>query len=73
MARDMQRRGPVERRGRGVRPLHTLMMVAVGVAAVVIAFWAFSFVVGVIAFLVKVVVVVAIFGALFWLLAGRRR
>lgn len=74
MARDVQQRGSgVERRSRGVRPLHTLTMVAVGVAAVVVAFWAFSFVVGVVAFLVKVVVVVAIIGVLAWLLVGRRR
>lgn len=57
----------------GLRPLHTLTVVAVGVVGVLVAFWALSFVAGIVWGLVKVVVILAVVGGLVWLLAGRRR
>ncbi len=60
-------------RGGGLRPLQTLAMVAIGVLAVVVAFGVLHFIVGVIAILVKLVVVLAVIAAVAWLLLGRRR
>ncbi len=62
-----------ERRTGGLRPLHTLAVVAVGVVGVLVAFWVLSSIAGVIWGIVKVVVIVAVLGGLVWLLAGRRR
>jgi hypothetical protein len=63
---------PRQRSGR-LRPLHTLAIVAVGVVGVLIAFWALSFIAGLIWGVVKVVVIVAVIGGLLWLFLGRRR
>lgn len=63
---------PQQRTGR-LRPLHMLAVVAVGVVGVLIAFWALSFIAGLVWGLVKVVVIVAVLGGLVWLLLGRRR
>jgi len=76
MARDVERgsrRDVTRRRSGGLRPLHTLALVAVGVVGVLVAFWALSFIAGVVWGLVKVVVIVAVLGGLAWLLLGRRR
>lgn len=62
-----------ERRTGGLRPLHTLAVVAVGVVGVLVAFWVLSSIAGVIWGIVKVLVIVAVLGGLVWLLAGRRR
>lgn len=75
MARDVEPRSPrgvAGRRTGGLRPLHTLGVIAVGVVAVLVAFWALSFIVGVVWFLVKVVAVVALVGGVLWLFLGRR-
>lgn len=61
------------RRSRGLRPLHTLAVVAIGVVGVLVAFWALSFIVGIVAGLVKVVVILAIIGGAVWLFGRRRR
>jgi hypothetical protein len=52
--------------------VHTLAVVAVGVAGVLIAFWVLSSIAGLIWGLVKVVVIVAVLAGLVWLLLGRR-
>ena len=62
-----------QRRTGGLRPLHTLAVVAVGVVGVLVAFWVLSSIAGVIWGIVKVLVIVAVLGGLVWLLAGRRR
>lgn len=76
MARDVDTRsqGHLERHRRGgIRPFHVLGVTAVAVVGVVVAFWALSFVAGVIWALVKAAVVVAVVGGLLWLVARRRR
>ena len=77
MARDVEpetdKGVDVERRSDRLRPLHTLAVVAVGVVGVLVAFWALSFIAGVLWAFVKVVVIVAVLGALVWVLFGRRR
>jgi hypothetical protein len=82
MARDIERDiEPDDRRDRvdvprhrsnRLRPVHTLAVVAVGVAGVLIAFWVLSSIAGLIWGLVKVVVIVAVLAGLVWLLLGRR-
>jgi hypothetical protein len=62
-----------QRRSGGLRPLHTLALVAVGVVGVLIAFWVLSSIAGIIWGIVKVIVIVAVLGGLAWLLVGRRR
>lgn len=61
------------RRSRGLRPLHTLAVVAVGVVGVLVAFWALSFIAGIVWGLVKIAVIVAVVAGVVWLFAGRRR
>jgi hypothetical protein len=75
MSRELDRKanGGVERRPGRLRPVHTLAVVAVGVVGVLIAFWALSFIAGVVWGLVKVVIIVAVLGGLVWLLLGRSR
>ncbi len=67
------RGGSPQRRSGGLRPLHTLAVVAVGVVGVLIAFWVLSSIAGVLWGFVKVVVIIAVLGGLVWLLVGRRR
>ena len=62
-----------QRRSGGLRPLHTLAVVAVGVVGVLVAFWVLSSIAGVIWGIVKVIVIIAVVGGLVRLLAGRRR
>lgn len=62
-------------RGRtgGLRIVHTLALVGVGVLGVVVAFWVLSAIAGFLWGLVKVVVILAVIGGLLWLLLRRRR
>ena len=62
-----------ERKGSGLRPMHGLAMVAVGVVGVLVAFWALSFVAGIVWGIVKLAIVVAVVLGVFWLIVGRRR
>jgi hypothetical protein len=62
---------PQRKRG-GLRPLHTLALVGVGVVGILIAFWVLSSIAGLIWGLVKVVVILAVLGGLAWLFLGRR-
>lgn len=61
------------RRQSALRPAHTGVVVVSVVASAIVAFWAFSFVAGLVAFFVKVVVVVAIVTLVFRLLTRRSR
>jgi hypothetical protein len=61
------------RRSRGLRPLHTLAVVAIGVVGVLVAFWALSFIAGIVWGIVKVAVIVAVIAGVLWLFLGRRR
>lgn len=65
--------GPVEHRPRSIRPLHALAVGAACVVAVLVGFWAISFLAGILWGVVKAVVIVGIVGGLVWLLARRRR
>ena len=60
------------RRPGGLRPLHTLAIVAVGVVGVLVAFWALSFIAGIVWGVVKAVVIVAVLAAVVWFFLGRR-
>ena len=62
-----------QRRSGGLRPLHTLAVVAVGVVGVLVAFWVLSSIAGIVWGLVKVVVIVGVLGGVVWLLRRRRR
>jgi len=67
------RGGAPQRRSGGMRPLHTLAVVAVGVVGVLIAFWVLSSIASIIGIVVKVVIIAAVIGGLVWLFSGRRR
>ncbi len=67
MARDVE-----QRKSGGLRVVDKAIMVAVGVVGVLIAFWALSALAGFLWGLVKVAVVVAVLGGLFWALVRRR-
>ena len=60
---------------RGLRPGHTLTVVAAAVIAAIVVYVAFSWVVGLLAFLIKTVVVVAVIAGVVYLVTrrGRRR
>jgi Flp pilus assembly protein TadB len=75
MAHDLERRsaGDVDKRRAGLRPLHTLGVVALGVVGVLVAFWVLSSIAGIVWGLVKVVVIVGVLGGVVWLLRRRRR
>lgn len=70
---DEARGGAPRHRSGGIRPMHTLAVVAVGVVGVLIAFWALSSIAGFVWGLVKVVIIIAVLAGLVWLLVGRRR
>jgi hypothetical protein len=59
----------------GLRPGHKLTVVAVAVVAAIVAYLAFSWIVGLVAFLIKTVLVIAVIGGVLYLLMrrGRRR
>lgn len=76
MANDMEPRTGrgVSRRGSGgIRPLHTLALVGVGVVGVLVAFWVLSSIAGLVWFFVKVAAIIGVIGGLAWLLLGRGR
>ncbi|MGH9081969.1 MAG: hypothetical protein ACRDY3_06610 [Acidimicrobiales bacterium] len=68
MARSVERR-----RGGGLRPGHGLAVAAVAVVGVLVAFWALSFIAGILWGVVKVVVIVAVVAGLVRLLVRHRR
>ena len=66
--------GEVEPRGGGgLRAVDGVLLVAVGVVGVLIAFWVLSAVAGFVWGLVKLVVVVALVLGVLYLLLGRRK
>jgi len=61
---------------RGLRPGHKLTVVAAAVIAAIVAYLAFGWIVGLVAFLIKTVLVIAVIGGVLYLVlrrAGRRR
>jgi hypothetical protein len=68
MARDIEKR-----KSGGLRVVDGVVLVAVGVVGVLIAFWVLSAVAGIVWGLVKIVILVAIVVGVLWLLLGRRR
>jgi hypothetical protein len=67
---------PTSRQERGLRPGHKLTVVAVGVIAVIVAFFVVHTVFSLVAILFKTIVVIAIIGGVLYLVfrhAGRRR
>lgn len=74
MARNVQQAGSIEKRSSaGLRPVHALAVVVAGVVGLLVAFWALSFIVGLVWGVVKVAVVVAVIAVLVRLFVGRRR
>ena len=66
--------GDIEKRkSGGLRVVDGVVLVAVGVVGVLIAFWVLSAVAGVVWGLIKIVILVAIVVGVLWLLLGRRR
>lgn len=61
-----------ERKSSGLRPLHGLALVAVGVVGVLVAFWALSFIAGLVWGFVKAAIVVALVLGVLWLILRRR-
>jgi hypothetical protein len=68
MAKDIEKQ-----RAGGLRPRHTLGVVAVGVVGVLVAFWALSFIVGAVWVVVKLAVIAAVVYGVVRLMMGRRR
>jgi hypothetical protein len=68
MAREVE----PQQRGGGLRPRHGLALVVVGVAGVLIAFWALSTIAGIIAGLVKAAVIIALVLGVLYVLLRRR-
>ncbi|HEY1831037.1 MAG TPA: hypothetical protein VGG38_12430 [Acidimicrobiales bacterium] len=58
--------------GSSVSVHHVGAMLAVGVVGAIVAFWLLSSIIGIIAFLIKVVVVVALIGGAFWVVSRLR-
>jgi uncharacterized membrane protein len=52
---------------------HGAAMVGMGVVGAIVAFWVLSSIVGIVFFIVKVAVVVALIGGVFWLVSRFRR
>jgi len=66
--------GEVEKRGSGgLRMADGLVLVAVGVVGVLVAFWVLSAVAGLIWGVVKFAVLIAVVAGILWLLFRRRR
>lgn len=66
--------GEVEKRGSGgLRMADGLVLVAVGVVGVLVAFWVLSAVAGLIWAVVKFAVLIAVVAGILWLLFRRRR
>ena len=58
---------------RGLRPGHKLTVVAAAVVAAIVAYLAFGWIVGLIAFLIKTVVVIAVIGGVLYLVFRHSR
>ncbi len=52
---------------------HAVAMAAVGVVGILVAFWILSSLAGIIFFFVKLAVIVALIGGVFWLVSRFRR
>jgi len=52
---------------------HAATVVGVGVVGAIVAFWVLSSIVGILFFFVKIAVVVALIGGVFWLVSRFRR
>lgn len=64
---------PQRHRRGGLRPFHLLGVTVAAVVGVVVAFWALSFVAGIVWALVKAAIIVGVVGGIVWLLARRHR
>jgi hypothetical protein len=62
-----------KRKGFGLRVVDGVALVAVGVVAVVLAFWVLSFVAGFLWGVIKLVLVIAVVVAALWWLLGRSK
>jgi hypothetical protein len=66
--------GDIEKRkSGGLRVVDGVVLVAVGVVGVIVAFWVLGAVAGILWGLIKIVILVAIVVGILWLLVGRRR
>ncbi|HEY5245300.1 MAG TPA: hypothetical protein VIJ60_06495 [Acidimicrobiales bacterium] len=66
--------GDIEKRkSGGLRAVDGVVLVAVGVVGVIVAFWVLGAVAGILWGLIKIVILVAIVVGILWLLVGRRR
>jgi hypothetical protein len=68
MGRDVEKR-----ESRGLRPIHTVGVVALGVVGVLIAFWVLSSIAGIVWGVVKAAIIVAVIAGVVWLLVRRHR
>jgi uncharacterized membrane protein len=59
--------------GTAVTPHHTAAMLAVGVVGAIVAFWALSSIIGIIAFIIKLAVIFGLIGGAFWLVSKFKR
>jgi hypothetical protein len=64
---------PEKAKGGGLSTLDAVLVVGGGIVGIVIAFAVLHFVVGIFWELVKIAVIVAVVGAIFWMLGRRRR
>jgi hypothetical protein len=64
---------PEKAKGGSLRTLDAVLVVGGGIIGIVIAFAVLHFVVGIFWELVKIAVIVAFVGAIFWMLGRRRR
>ena len=62
---------PRSTHGRELRPGHKLTVVAVAVIAAIVAYLAFGWIVGIVAFLIKTVLVIAVIGGVIYLVVRR--
>lgn len=71
---ESKRRGRDVERGKrgGLRVVHTLALVGLGVVGVIVAFWVLSFIAGIVWGIVKVAIIVAVVGGVLWFLLRRR-
>ncbi len=51
---------------------HAVAMTAVGVVGIIVAFWIFSSLLGIIWFFVKIAAIVALIGGVFWMVSRLR-
>jgi ABC-type enterochelin transport system permease subunit len=51
---------------------HAVAMTAVAVVGILVAFWAFSWIAGIFFFFVKIAVIIALIGGVFWVVSRLR-